>query len=97
MTPEKRINASLFFTALSMIIIAPIPLSAQSTGYDQVYADVFSKICLHCHDSNLSGSSRNGAPSTVNFDTYESAKASAQSANIRVRREPCLRREHSGL
>ena len=84
MTPEKRINASLFFTALLMIIIAPIPLSAQSTGYDQVYADVFSKICLHCHDSHLSGSSRNSAPSTVNFDTYESAKASAQSANIRV-------------
>jgi len=45
------------------------------------YAEVsaFDK-CVQCHSSEISGGSRGGAPSSVNFDTYEAARGQAQNA-----------------
>jgi uncharacterized membrane protein len=41
--------------------------------------------CLGCHSSSLSGFQRLGAPTSVNFDTYDSAVASASKAVSQVR------------
>lgn len=48
--------------------------------YSQV--TIFSKTCVTCHSSTKTGDARKGmgaeaAPVTVNFDTYEAAKANA--------------------
>lgn len=46
---------------------------------------IFSKTCVTCHASSKTGDARKGAgaegaPASVNFDTYAAAKASAMSA-----------------
>ena len=50
--------------------------------FDEV--DAFSKVCTRCHDSSLSGSQRHNAPSKINFDDYDSAKAHAERAATEV-------------
>ena len=34
-------------------------------------------VCINCHNSGLSGPDRNGAPSSYNFDQYDSASEHA--------------------
>ncbi len=41
---------------------------------------VFAEVCTNCHTSQKTGMDRNGAPATINFDTYEAAKANASKA-----------------
>ena len=41
---------------------------------------LLSETCTGCHSSTLAGEARGGAPASINFDTYDSAKASAESA-----------------
>lgn len=43
------------------------------TYIDDIRPRVFEPHCLQCHHSMLSGAERNGAPSSVNWDTYELA------------------------
>jgi uncharacterized membrane protein len=38
------------------------------------------KTCTACHSSKLSGSARMDAPSDINFDSYDAAKAEAEKA-----------------
>lgn len=59
------------------------PLGEQ-VDYARLKENIFSPICLNCHDSNKSGSERNSAPEDVNFDTYSKAAASAYRANNQV-------------
>ena len=40
--------------------------------------------CIGCHSSQVSGAARNGAPLSVNFDSYEAASANAGAANSRI-------------
>ena len=42
-------------------------------GENGVRTQVFATNCLFCHSSELTGSERNGAPSSVNWDTYSAA------------------------
>jgi hypothetical protein len=42
---------------------------------------ILDESCIRCHASTKSGSARDGAPTSVNLDTYESAKASAKRSN----------------
>ncbi len=53
-------------------------------GENGILAKVFSINCLFCHSSEKTGSSRNGAPSHVNLDTYEAALEYADRAIIRA-------------
>jgi hypothetical protein len=46
--------------------------------YEQVRAAVYEKTCLNCHSTSKVGAERNGAPTTVNFDTAELASADPQ-------------------
>jgi hypothetical protein len=51
-----------------------VDCSAAVPSYSEV--EVFQpagNLCVQCHSSSLSGQARNGAPITVNVDTYESA------------------------
>ncbi|HEY6724704.1 MAG TPA: hypothetical protein VI197_11770 [Polyangiaceae bacterium] len=44
--------------------------------FDEVSA--FSDVCTNCHSTGLSGEDRNGAPSRINWDDYQSAQANAE-------------------
>lgn len=44
--------------------------------FDQVTA--FSEACTNCHSTSLSGADRHGAPTDINWDDYDSAKANAE-------------------
>lgn len=59
---------------------------AQSTtpGYKEMMQDIFNFSCLNCHSSEKTGSARNRAPSTINFDTYTLAAVNAVKANLQV-------------
>lgn len=50
------------------------------------FAEVSFAACTGCHASDLSGAARNSAPSSVNFDDYEAARASAARAVDAVQR-----------
>jgi uncharacterized membrane protein len=53
--------------------------------FSELSSGVFSH-CVVCHASSLSGEkARNGSPDTVNFDTYDAAKAMASYADQAVR------------
>jgi len=59
-----------------------LAIDAVYDGTNGIKAQVFSN-CLGCHSSDLSGSSRNGAPTSVNFDNYQLALSSAERAVLR--------------
>ena len=40
--------------------------------------------CTSCHSSSKTGAARNKAPTDINFDAYDSAKAHAKQASIQV-------------
>ncbi|NOQ17157.1 MAG: hypothetical protein GQ581_08865 [Methyloprofundus sp.] len=42
-------------------------------GEEGIRTKVFATNCLACHSSELTGGSRNGGPSSVDFDTYAEA------------------------
>ena len=44
--------------------------------FDEVTA--FEEVCTNCHSTSLSGDDRNGAPASINWDDYASAKANAE-------------------
>jgi uncharacterized membrane protein len=44
----------------------------------------FARYCTSCHSSQLGGTARNGAPPTVNWDTYAAAFASGDRADVRA-------------
>lgn len=48
-----------------------VPSFANMTAFDA---------CTGCHSSALSGGDRNGAPATVNFDTYDATMANIDEA-----------------
>ncbi|HLA41058.1 MAG TPA: hypothetical protein VJ417_13740, partial [Candidatus Glassbacteria bacterium] len=61
-----------------------LPAQISDNGYALMMRQVFGFVCLNCHDSNKTGGSRNGAPSSVNWDTYTLAHVSAVKGNLRV-------------
>lgn len=53
-----------------------VDCSGDVPTFDEVSA--FRDVCTGCHSTALSGAERNGAPSRVNWDDYDSAKANAE-------------------
>ena len=70
------------------------PLSAPPGGgngggddgptYVQDIRSILDQNCLPCHSTSKAGSQRNGAPPTINFETYELAVANIERANARI-------------
>ncbi|GEM_PF-1707584 len=60
------------------------PWRATPVTYDgDVRPQVFAPVCMNCHDSGKTGGARSGAPTSVNYDTYEAALAGSDRGNIR--------------
>jgi len=53
-------------------------------GPNGIREQVFATNCLACHSSDLTGPARNGAPPSVNFDTYEVTQSNAERAVVRA-------------
>ncbi|MBW7998246.1 MAG: T9SS type A sorting domain-containing protein [Candidatus Glassbacteria bacterium] len=79
--PMRALAASL----LGLMIACPLAIAQdETTGYREMMKDVFDPVCLDCHNSALTGSARNGAPSSVNWDTYTLAAVNASNGNTRA-------------
>jgi cytochrome c5 len=66
-------------------------------GPDGIRAQVFATNCLACHSSEKVGADRNGAPPTVNWDTYEAARPNAEIAIVRAVEEESMPPTGSGI
>lgn len=55
---------------------APVP------AFGDVHA--LARVCSACHSADKSGGERNGAPSGVDFDDFESAAVNAEQAAVEV-------------
>jgi hypothetical protein len=67
---SKRLPAQLVAVLLWLAGIGPAAAKVTYDGNEGVRAQIFAPNCLGCHSSTLSGSARNGAPASVNFNTY---------------------------
>lgn len=72
-------NLCILITSL-LLTDAALAIDPVYEGDNGIRAKVFDGNCLRCHSSTLTGSRRNGAPSDVNWDTYEAAKSKAARA-----------------
>ncbi len=72
-------------------------IDAVYEGDNGIRATVFESNCLACHSSELSGSSRNGAPSNVNFDSYDSAQDKGDRAIARAVNQMSMPPVFSGI
>ncbi|BCG65466.1 MAG: hypothetical protein methR_P3305 [Methyloprofundus sp.] len=70
----------LVFIASSFVMGQALAIEPVYEGDDGIRAKVFATNCLACHSSELTGGSRNGAPSNVDFDTYAEAVAHGMQA-----------------
>jgi uncharacterized membrane protein len=43
--------------------------------YETFASDFFSQYCVRCHSSMVEGTSRHGAPASVNYDTLKGVQA----------------------
>lgn len=66
-------------------------------GANGIREQVFASNCLACHSSNLTGSARNGAPPSVNWDTYEATIPNAARAIVRAVEQMTMPPSFSGL
>ena len=58
--------------------------SESPVTYEGQIKPVLDAHCINCHASALSGGDRNGASASVNYDTYASSLANADSANEQI-------------
>ncbi len=81
-----------FITGQSFAAIDPV-----YEGANGIRAKVFATNCLDCHSSTLTGSARNGAPPTVNWDTYETTLPNADRAIVRAVQQMTMPPAFSGF
>ena len=74
-------NVIILYVIYSHTVLA---IEAVYDGENGIRAQVFSSNCLFCHSSELTGSQRNGAPSSVNWDTYDDAVENGDRAIVRA-------------
>ncbi len=80
---NSRFGLVLPILAATLLLSSGAALAQiDTTGYRDMMADVFSPVCLNCHDTELSN--RNGAHPDINFNTYTLAAESASQGNTRV-------------
>ena len=82
----------LFFITGHAFAIDPV-----YEGANGIREKVFATNCLDCHSSNLTGSARNGAPPSVNWDTYEATIPNAARAIVRAVNQMTMPPSFSGL
>lgn len=75
-------NIKSTFTLLFLFFITGYAFAIDPVyeGANGIREKVFATNCLFCHSSNLTGSARNGAPASVNWDTYEATLPNATRA-----------------
>lgn len=61
--------------------------AAGEVTYEGQIKPILDTLCTGCHAATLSGSARNGAPSGIDFDTYDGAAKHAASASARIQNE----------
>jgi len=61
--------------------------SGQTATYQQEIKPILDTLCTGCHSSQLSGAARNGAPVTVDLDTFQAASKTAEQSNVRLQNE----------
>lgn len=67
---------NVLFSIVSLLVISQAQaIEPVYEGEDGIQAKVFKTNCLACHSSTLTGGSRRGAPTRVNYDTYTEAVA----------------------
>lgn len=78
-TKSALIILFLFFSTPHVFAIEPV-----YEGANGIREKVFASNCFVCHSSNLIGAARNGAPPSVNWDTYEATLPNASRAIARA-------------
>ena len=58
--------------------------NADTVSYDIYIQPLVANNCLGCHSSSVEGDDRNGAPSNINFDSYDELSSYAATAVARV-------------
>src|SRR5262245_17469802 len=85
---SKIIQVSVIALFTSFLVAACGKERQCDTTTPVTYADaqaVFETYCTHCHSTTLnSSSSRQGAPTSVNFNTYDEARSDAEEANEEI-------------
>ena len=74
-------NFIILYVIYSQTVLAIDPVYEGENG---IRAQVFATNCLFCHSSELTGSQRNGAPSSVNWDTFSAAAERGDRAIVRA-------------
>lgn len=77
----RLFNFIILYIIYSHTVLAIDPVYEGENG---IRAQVFASNCLFCHSSELTGSQRNGAPSSVNWDTYLAAVEKGDRAIVRA-------------
>lgn len=91
----KSAVAQLFLCLIAGHAVAAIdPVYEGANG---IREKVFASNCLGCHSSALTGSARNGAPPSVNWDTYEATLPNAARAIVRAVKMMTMPPSFSGL
>ena len=83
-----------FLTALLVLAIGcgdkidPLAGPGGDVGTDVTYTGQIKQVldtnCIRCHSSDRQGAERNGAPPSVNLDTYEGAVDASARALVRI-------------
>lgn len=69
--------------ASSLVVSQALAIEPVFEGDDGIRAKVFESNCLACHSSEKTGSSRNNAPTGVDYDNYATALKNGARAVIR--------------
>lgn len=75
----KTVFSAILFLLINQTAFAIDPFYSGTNG---IREQVLKPKCLSCHSSDLTGSLREGAPSSVNYDSYDSALNHADRAIV---------------
>ena len=92
-----NIKSALTILFLVFITDRAFAIDPVYEGANGIREQVFATNCLLCHSSNLTGSARNGAPPSVNWDTYEATIPNASRAIVRAVEQMTMPPSFSGL
>jgi len=68
-----KLNSFVFFYLLFIAYSLAYAIDPSYDGNNGILEQVLASNCLQCHSSKLSNNQRQGAPITIDFDTYETA------------------------
>ena len=77
-------RGSVLLALVVVVMMAMGRTATAQTTYSQVLQQIFQPHCLGCHSSTLAGDARNGAPASVNFDTFANATSNNNEVNANI-------------